>query len=121
MSYTFGFANPEYENYDDLYGEDDVRHAVREECVKAVADLGSDGYEPEFPASVNDVNAWLSAMDDDAVYDEVGAAHERGIESVSWRETSRIMADFYDVLAGTNEDATSKLPDGTSIYLRMTP
>lgn len=110
MGYTFGFANPEYGSYDDLPCEEDVRLAVQEECEKAVADLGSDAYEPEFPAFV----------DGDVAADEIGKAHDRAIKRAALRETSRIMADFHGVLAGTSEDATSELPGGCAIHLRMT-
>lgn len=120
MGYTFGFANPEYGSYDDLPCEEDVRLAVQEECEKAVADLGSDAYEPEFPAFVHDVESWLGAMDGDVAADEIGKAHDRAIKRAALRETSRIMADFHGVLAGTSEDATSELPGGCAIHLRMT-
>lgn len=115
MAYTFGFTNPAYDDYDDLWTDDEVREAVMEECSKAVADMGSDAYEPDFGGPYDD--EWFDGLSEDRQYELTAAAHELGIQNVAERETSRIMSDFRDVLAGRYNEAESKLIDGTSVFL----
>jgi hypothetical protein len=133
MAFKLGFNERNAEPYTGLVDEDDVYEAIIEETRKAIAGMGSDGYDLVWPADLikraggeDKISDYLDGMPGDETSRLTLEAHDRGVEQATRLAAPSIHKELWiryrqtssgEVDTAVKNRTTSKLPDGTTIWL----